>query len=157
MSARPVSCPTGAAPARHSLMPLYWAGLWLAVNIAPGASRCPDAKYTRSVEARPSSTTSTPASVAPSANAALSGSEDGRSARESHERVAHPAGDVVVELVGVDAADVVGLEDRVESLVVRHSAAGYPPLTPGPLAVSRRVFCRLRHHGHTARPPTPTR
>ena len=38
----PVSSPTGAAPARHSLMPLYCAGLWLAVNIAPGASRRPD-------------------------------------------------------------------------------------------------------------------
>ena len=41
--ARPVSSPTGAAPARQSLMPLYCAGLWLAVNIAPGASRRPDA------------------------------------------------------------------------------------------------------------------
>ena len=42
---RPVSCPTGFAPARHSLMPLYFAGLWLAVNIAPGQSNSPDAKY----------------------------------------------------------------------------------------------------------------
>ena len=41
---RPVCSPTGAAPARHSLMPLYCAGLWLAVNIAPGASSVPDAK-----------------------------------------------------------------------------------------------------------------
>ncbi len=28
--------PIGCAPARQSLMPLYCAGLWLAVNIAPG-------------------------------------------------------------------------------------------------------------------------
>ena len=37
--ARPESCPTGVAPARHILIPLYWAGLWLAVNIAPGRFR----------------------------------------------------------------------------------------------------------------------
>jgi hypothetical protein len=42
--ARPVSAPMGAAPARQSLMPLYCAGLWLAVNIAPGTSRAPEAK-----------------------------------------------------------------------------------------------------------------
>ena len=41
---RPLCSPTGAAPARHSLMPLYFAGLWLAVSIAPGASSRPDAK-----------------------------------------------------------------------------------------------------------------
>ena len=44
MSARPLSWPTGAAPALHSLMPLYFAGLWLAVNIAPGMSSEPAAK-----------------------------------------------------------------------------------------------------------------
>ena len=42
--ASPVSTPIGTAPARHSLMPLYLAGLWLAVNIAPGTSRAPEAK-----------------------------------------------------------------------------------------------------------------
>ena len=41
ISASPVSVPTGSAPARHSLMPLYRAGLWLAVNIAPGRPRLP--------------------------------------------------------------------------------------------------------------------
>ena len=50
ISLRPVSTPTGLAPARHSLMPLYWAGLCDAVNMAPGASKRPAAKYTRSVE-----------------------------------------------------------------------------------------------------------
>lgn len=44
MVASPVSWPTGRALARHSLMPLYWAGLWLAVNIAPGQSSLPEAK-----------------------------------------------------------------------------------------------------------------
>ena len=44
ISPRPESCPTGAAPARHILMPLYCAGLWLAVNIAPGSSSEPEAK-----------------------------------------------------------------------------------------------------------------
>ena len=33
--------PTGFAPALHSLMPLYLAGLWLAVTIAPGMSSEP--------------------------------------------------------------------------------------------------------------------
>jgi hypothetical protein len=41
--ARPVSCPIGVAPARQSLIPLYLAGLWLAVNIAPGVPSVPDA------------------------------------------------------------------------------------------------------------------
>ncbi len=44
MSPRPVSAPIGAAPARHSLTPLYLAGLWDAVNIAPGMSSDPAAK-----------------------------------------------------------------------------------------------------------------
>ena len=44
MSASPVSRPIGRAPERHILRPLYWAGLCDAVNIAPGASRCPEAK-----------------------------------------------------------------------------------------------------------------
>ena len=35
---RPVSMPSGTAYARHILMPLYCAGLWLAVNIAPGTA-----------------------------------------------------------------------------------------------------------------------
>ena len=35
---RPVSSPTGRAPVRHSLMPLYAAGLCDAVSMAPGAS-----------------------------------------------------------------------------------------------------------------------
>ena len=33
--------PTGLAPARQSLIPLYFAGLWLAVIITPGTSRKP--------------------------------------------------------------------------------------------------------------------
>ncbi len=33
--------PTGFAPALQSLIPLYLAGLWLAVIIAPGMSRNP--------------------------------------------------------------------------------------------------------------------
>ena len=44
ISPRPVSTPIGRAPARQSLMPLYWAGLCDAVNITPGASRNPEAK-----------------------------------------------------------------------------------------------------------------
>ena len=77
ISRSPVSAPTGRAPARHSLIPLYWAGLCEAVNMAPGASRLPDAKYSSSVEVSPRSTTSTPAEVTPSAKARVS-SDTGR-------------------------------------------------------------------------------
>ena len=78
MSRSPESEPTGAAPARHILMPVYFAGLWLAVNMAPGRSSRPEAKYSRSVEARPMSITSAPVLVTPSANAAASPGLDGR-------------------------------------------------------------------------------
>ena len=44
ISARPVSRPMGRAPDWHSFSPLYRAGLWDAVNMAPGASRLPAAK-----------------------------------------------------------------------------------------------------------------
>ena len=44
MSLRPVSVDTGAAPARQSLMPLYFAGLWEAVNIAPAQRWVPATK-----------------------------------------------------------------------------------------------------------------
>ena len=44
ISTSPVSSPTGRAPDRHSLIPLYLAGLCDAVNMAPGASNRPDAK-----------------------------------------------------------------------------------------------------------------
>ena len=107
--------------------------------------------------------TSAPARVAPSVNAAASGSDDGRmscptsterGARERDERVADPPGDVVVELVGVHPADVVGLEDRVESLVA-HSAAGYPASPAGPFSAALCCFRRLRHHGQSASPATP--
>ena len=78
MANSPVSAPIGAAPARHSLMPLYLAGLWLAVNMAPGTSSAPEAKYSMSVLARPMLTTSRPWAVTPSANAATSSGDEGR-------------------------------------------------------------------------------
>ena len=52
-----------------------------AVNMAPGASSDPDAKYSSSVDARPMSTTSTPAAVTPSANARDSSVPDARMSR----------------------------------------------------------------------------
>ena len=78
ISARPDSRPIGTAPARHSFMPLYCAGLWLAVNIAPGWPRWPEAKYSPSVEASPIWTTSAPAPAAPSENACESAGDEGR-------------------------------------------------------------------------------
>ena len=44
ISSNPAPRPSGRAPARHSLAPLYSAGLCDAVNIAPGRSRAPAAK-----------------------------------------------------------------------------------------------------------------
>ena len=41
ISLRPVSSPTGAAPSRHNLIPLYSAGLCDAVTITPGIDRLP--------------------------------------------------------------------------------------------------------------------
>ena len=78
ISTSPESWPIGAAPARHSLMPLYCAGLWLAVNIAPGTSSEPAAKYSMSVDPSPASTTSTPREITPSAKARESGTEESR-------------------------------------------------------------------------------
>lgn len=59
-------------------MPLYLAGLWLAVNIAPGRFSEPDAKYSWSVLARPMLTTSRPCEVTPSAKAADSPGDESR-------------------------------------------------------------------------------
>ena len=77
----PVSAPTGAAPARHILMPLNSAGLCEAVNTAPGRSRRPEAKYITSVEHSPMSTTSTPWASTPSTKAAASPAPWGRMSR----------------------------------------------------------------------------
>ncbi len=73
------------------------------------------------------SVTSAPASVAPSMNAAASGSEDAAHvvsddqllrAGEMRERVTDPAHERLVDLRGIHAANVVRLEDSVE----RHAA-----------------------------------
>ena len=80
--------------------------------------------------------------------------EHERGARERDERVPDPPGDVVVEVVGVQPTDVVGLEDRVESLIA-HSAAGYPASPAGPFSAALCCFLRLRHHGQSASPATP--
>src|SRR5438132_10902363 len=80
-SRRPLSSPTGAAPARQSFSPLYWGGLWLAVMDTAGTSREPDAKYTRSVDVGPRSTTSAPRDVTPSVSAAASEGDEGRTSR----------------------------------------------------------------------------
>lgn len=64
--------------ARQSLMPLYWAGLCEAVNIAPGRPRLPEAKYSWSVEQRPMSVTSAPRAAAPRAKAPERPGDEGR-------------------------------------------------------------------------------
>ncbi len=54
----------------------------------PGASSDPAAKYSRSVEARPRSTTSSPCEQTPSANAATISTPEGRMSRATSTRVA---------------------------------------------------------------------
>ncbi len=91
ISRRPESSPIGLAPARHSFMPLYCAGLWDAVNMAPGAPIWPAAKYTRSVEARPRSTTLRPWDRTPSMKAAASSTPEGLMSRPTSTCSAPPA------------------------------------------------------------------
>ena len=62
-------------------MPLYWAGLCDAVNMAPGRIECPAAKYKKSVDAMPRSMTSTPSARTPSAKAADNSTPDWRMSR----------------------------------------------------------------------------
>ena len=81
ISPRPVSSPTGAAPARQNFSPLYWGGLWLAVTLTPGTSRSPEAKYSRSVDTSPRSHTSTPRDVTPSISAPARAGDDRRQSR----------------------------------------------------------------------------
>jgi len=57
-----------------------------AVNIAPGASRRPDAKYIMSVDAIPRSVTDTPAARAPAANAEDSSNPEARMSRATSNR-----------------------------------------------------------------------
>ena len=68
----------GRALLKQSFIPLYSAGLWLAVNMAPGNPNLPDAKYNMSVDASPMRITSIPWEVAPSENASANCGEDGR-------------------------------------------------------------------------------
>ena len=75
---RPACSPTGLAPSVHILSPLYRAGLWLAVIIAPAIWRLPLAKYSMSLEPRPPMITSAPWAVAPRPKAAASGADEVR-------------------------------------------------------------------------------
>ena len=120
---RPARCRgrSGRAPARHSLIPLYAAGLCEAVNMAPGASRRPEAKYRMSVEASPRSVTDAPSQRAPSAKAADSSTPERRMSRATRSRsrpgeagegaARWPGTASASSWSGTVAADVVGLED----------------------------------------------
>lgn len=59
-------------------MPLYWAGLCDAVNIAPGMSMSPEAKYSWSVEHSPMIVASAPRETAPRAKLDARPGEEGR-------------------------------------------------------------------------------
>ena len=136
MSARPVSRPIGRAPERHNLRPLYCAGLCDAVNMAPGASRCPEAKYKKSVEARPRSVTSDPSARTPSENAA----------GELDARLAHVAGD----------QDLAPLRRRraMARPMARHmSASSWSGTVPRTSYALKTWSIRLTGLHHRGRPP----
>ena len=78
MVTSPDSLPIGLAPLKQSLIPLYAAGLWLAVNMAPGRLSFPEAKYNISVDAKPIRMTSSPCDVTPAENAVAKVGDDGR-------------------------------------------------------------------------------
>ena len=84
---------------------------------------------------------------------------------ERHEGVADAAGDRFVELVGIDPANVIGLEDGVERRVGHRSlgssppGAGrksYPPPTPLHTGIVRAPARRSPHHTRPPRPSSPT-
>jgi hypothetical protein len=68
------------------------------------------------------------AHVAPEPDAQLAGRLAGQAGEDAHERAADLLGDVAVDLVAVEAADVVGLEDLRRHA---HRAAGYPGTSSG--------------------------
>ena len=105
-------------------MPLYWAGLWDAVNIAPGrvepargevdevGRRQPEVDDVDALRAHAlgeAATSSTP-------DGRMSCADRARGRRPAKRAKAAPIARAMrrVELVGDDAPDVVGLEDRVE-------------------------------------------
>ncbi len=128
-------------------MPLYWAGLCDAVNMAPGASNVPAAKYIMSVDANPRSTTSRPWRCTPSrerggqldpAGPHVAGHEHPIGVLgigdEAGERRPDALGQIGVELLGHRAPHVVGLEDRGEGIEVGHGRLTL--VAPGDLALN---------------------
>ena len=161
----PVCSPTGAAPARHILIPLYCAGLWLAVNIAPGASSVPGREVDDVGGAQPDV-----GDVGPGQRRALDERRRERSGRRPHvaahddvlragevrERVADAPRERLVDLVGIDPAYVVGLEDRRSSTLRRATRApawlgsrSQVMVAPGlgflPVPAARRIASGGRH------------
>src|SRR5258708_6398210 len=91
-------------------MPVYWAGLWLGGNDGRGAARRPGGDEGLG------------------GGAGVARDEDPAGSGERDEGVADKSGRRLVELVGVDAPDVVGLEDDVE----RRRMGGHAPVNlPG--------------------------
>ena len=95
------------------------------MNIAPGASSAPAAKYSEVGRRQPEVDTSTPCSIRPSANASTSSSpgrahvacdEHAVGAGEGGEADTEGVRDVSVELIGHRASDVVRLDDLIEDV-----------------------------------------
>ena len=140
ISVRPVSRPTGAACAWHSLMPLYCAGLWLAVNIAPGQPEVAAGEVELvgrgeaddgDVGTRLGGALGEGPRPCRGSRAACRGRPRPRrpvAARHLDEGVADRAGELLVDLVGDGAAHVVRLEHARQ--VGRVDGAGVRGLEP---------------------------
>ena len=160
ISASPVSSPTGTAPARQSLMPLYCAGLWLAVNIAPGMAEVAGGEVElvgggqpdqRSRRRRPRPRRRRTRRPGPASSAACRGRR--RRSRPGHldERGAGAPGQVVVDLVGDGAAHVVRLEDGVEVAGSRSGGHGRSLTVAGRSVGGRTRRCPRRVPSRPAR------
>lgn len=78
ISCKPFSLEMGCAEGFTSFIPLYWLGLWLAVNMTPAVWWYPDAKYSSSVELRFIIVALAPRWVAPKANCCANFGDDAR-------------------------------------------------------------------------------
>ena len=125
-------------------MPLYWAGLWLAVNIAPGRPSEPGGEV-QAVGAREADQDDVAALLADAlgeggdqggaGRAHVVRDDDGAGAAvargrpdDADEGGADLVGEVLVQLVGIRAAHVVGLDDRVEVSHPARLSSGRPHL-----------------------------
>ena len=183
--ASPVSSPIGAAPARQSLMPLYCGRVVAGGDHRRRARRDRPRRSSRDPWSEPEverrrrrrswRLRRTRRRAVPTTGGQSWPTRMRRAPVNADERVAYPARDRLVELVGIDAADVVGLEDGVERSVGHGSLEvltavgagrksypaappGHVPRSPGVGRIPHQTRRARRSHqsGERPRPPQPT-